>query len=58
MLGAIIQQCMLPLAFYLRSFKREPFMWLSILTSVLPAVGTTILGNCFVLEVSPLLTRE
>jgi len=45
--GAIIQQCMLPLAYYLRAFKREPFMWLSIATSMAQAAAIIVLGRLF-----------
>jgi len=47
MLGAIIQQCMLPLAYYLRAFKREPFMWLSVVTSIVLATAIIVLGRLF-----------
>ena len=47
MLGAIIQQCMLPLAYYLRAFKREPFMWLSIVTSIMLAIAIIVCGRLF-----------
>jgi len=47
MLGAIIQQCTLPLAYYLRAFKREPFMWLSIVISIVQATAIIVLGRLF-----------
>jgi hypothetical protein len=47
MLGAIIQQCTLPLAYYLRAFKREPFMWLSIAISMAQAAAVVVLGRLF-----------
>ena len=47
MLGAIIQQCTLPLAYYLRAFKREPFMWLSIAISMVQATAIIVLGRLF-----------
>ncbi len=47
MLGAIIQQCTLPLAYYLRAFKREPFMWLSIVISMVQATAIVVLGRLF-----------
>jgi hypothetical protein len=47
MLGAIIQQSTLPLAYYLRAFKREPFMWLSIVTSIVLAAAIIVLGRLF-----------
>jgi hypothetical protein len=45
MLGAIIQQCTLPLACYLRAFKREPFMWLSVVTAIVLATATIVFGR-------------
>ena len=47
MLGAIIQQCTVPMANYLRAFKREPFMWLSIVTSIVLATAIIVLGRLF-----------
>jgi hypothetical protein len=47
MLGAIFQQCTLPLAYYLRAFKREPLMWLSIISSSVLATAIIILGRLF-----------
>jgi hypothetical protein len=47
MLGAIIQQCTLPLAYYLRAFKREPYMWLSIEISIVQAIAIIVLGRLF-----------
>jgi hypothetical protein len=47
MLGAIIQQCTMPLAYYLRAFKREPFMWLSVVTSIVLATSIIVLGRLF-----------
>jgi hypothetical protein len=47
MLGAISQQCTLPLAYYLRAFKREPFMWLSVVTSMVLATTIIVLGRLF-----------
>jgi O-antigen/teichoic acid export membrane protein len=47
MLGAIIQQCAQPLAYYLRAFKREPYMWLSIVISIVQATAIIILGRLF-----------
>jgi len=47
MIGAILQQCTLPLAYYLRAFKREPFMWLSIVISIVQATAIIVLGRLF-----------
>jgi hypothetical protein len=45
--GSILQQATLPLAVYLRAFKREPFMWVSVMSALLLALALSVGGILF-----------
>jgi hypothetical protein len=47
MLGSALQQSTFPLAVYLRAFKREPYIWLSVAAAVFLALALSIGGGLF-----------